>query len=87
VTTVEPAEVQPFVLHRRAPEDIAARAAAEHADARLVAQLGRVIRDAETLEDAGNQILAIADAKAIGADLLAEMAAERLQNPSEGQSA
>lgn len=69
----------PFELRRRPPEEIAATAAAERSDARLVGQIGRILLDAESLEDAGAQILAIADAKAIGADLLDEMVREATQ--------
>lgn len=72
----EPTGPQPFVLRRRPPQDVARIAEQERADAKLVEQLGRVIRDAETLEDADKQILAIADAKALGAALLDEMARE-----------
>lgn len=69
------------------PQDYARTAAQERADAALVELLGRAIRDAENLEGAGAEILAIANAKAANADRLTEMAAERLQDSSEGQSA
>lgn len=56
----------------------------ERADADLLSLLGRVVRDAESFEDAGRQIEAVAEAKRAGAEALAEMAAERLQNSPDG---
>lgn len=84
---IEPPPIahRPFVIRRRSPEDMARIAEQERAHGDLLLLIGRVLRDAHSLTDAGAQVVVLGDTKKAAAEVLAETARDALENPPEGE--